>query len=67
MNVYEGVRQRMHQLQTDVQERDKRVAELQSQLDTLAVQHESALRQVLLDQQVSSCCYCEGVCECCCW
>lgn len=56
----------MQQLQTDVQERDKHVAELQSQLQKLALQHESALRQVQLEQQVSSCCSCEscGLLDC---
>lgn len=52
-NVYEGVKQRMHQLQADVQQRDKHVADLQAKLTALANQHESALRQLHLDQQVS--------------
>ena len=51
-NVYEGVRQRMHQLQADVQDRDKHAAVLQSKLETLAQQHKSALQQMQLEQQV---------------
>ena len=56
-NVYEGVKQRMNQLQTDVREREERLAALQSQLGNLALEHESALRHVRLEQQVSICCY----------
>ena len=47
----------MSQLQTDVQEREKRLAALQSQLEALALEHESALKQLQLEQQVSMCCY----------
>lgn len=56
-NVYEGVKQRMSQLQADVREREERLAALQTQLGNLALEHESALRQVRLEQQVSICCY----------
>lgn len=56
-NVYEGVKQRMSQLQADVREREERLAALQSQLGNLALEHESALRQVRLEQQVSICCH----------
>lgn len=52
-NVYEGVKQRMSQLQADVREREERLAAVQSQLGTLALEHDSALRQVKLEQQVS--------------
>ena len=51
-SVYEGVKQRMGQLQTDVHEREKRLAALQSQLEALALEHESALKQLQLKQQV---------------
>ena len=67
-SVYEGVKQRMSQLQTDAQEREKRLAAQQSQLEALAVEHESALRRLQLEQQVSMCChmgYCilpQGLC-----
>ena len=54
--MYEGVKQRMGQLQTDVQEREKRLAALQSQLEALALEHESALKHLQLEQQVSMCC-----------
>lgn len=57
-NVYEGVRQRVHQLQADVQERDKHAAALQSKLDAVEQQHEAALQQSKLDQQVSLRCSC---------
>ena len=56
-SVYEGVKQRMGQLQTDAQEREKRLAAQQSQLEALALEHESALKRLQLEKQVSMCCH----------
>ena len=50
--VYEGVRQRVQQLQADVQARDQQVAALQADLEAAASQRDVALKQAQCEQQV---------------
>ena len=50
--VYEGVRQRVQQLQADVQARDQQVAALQADLEAAALQRDVALKQAQSEQQV---------------
>ena len=52
-SMYEGVRQRMKQLQTDVQLRDEQILDLQSQLADAAKQQLAQQSQAHADQQVS--------------
>ncbi|KAL0037647.1 hypothetical protein WJX77_006084 [Trebouxia sp. C0004] len=49
--VYEGVKQRMHQLQADVQARDHQIASLQAGLEAAALHKEAALKQAQAEQQ----------------
>lgn len=50
--VYEGVKQRVQQLQADVQARDRQVAALHSDLEAAALQRDAALKQAQAGQQV---------------
>ena len=52
--MYEGVRLRMRQLQTDVQQRDDQILSLQSQLAAAAEDKLAVQQQAHQDQQVSS-------------
>ncbi|KAL0047405.1 hypothetical protein WJX82_002558 [Trebouxia sp. C0006] len=49
--VYEGVKQRMHQLQANVQARDQQVASLQAGLEAAALHRDAALKQAQTEQQ----------------
>jgi len=56
--VYEGVKQRMHQLQADVQARDQQIASLQDGLAAAALHRDAALKQAQAEQQVWDLCTC---------
>lgn len=50
--MYEGVKQRMHQLLADVQARDQQIASLQADLEAAALHRDAALKQAQAEQQV---------------
>ena len=52
--MYEGVKQRMHQLQANVQARDQQVASLQAGLEAAALHRDAALKQAQTEQQVQT-------------
>jgi len=56
--VYEGVKQRMHQLQADVQARDQQIASLQASLEAAALHRDATLKQAQAEQQVWNLCTC---------
>lgn len=56
--VYDGVKQRMHQLQADVQARDQQIASLQAGLEAAALHRDAALKQAQAEQQVQDLCTC---------
>lgn len=56
--MYEGVKQRMHQLQSDVQARDQQIASLQAGLEAATLHRDAALKQAQTEQQVQNLCTC---------
>ncbi len=54
--VYEGVKQRMHQLQADVQACNQQIASLQAGLEAAALHRDAALKQAQAEQQVQDLC-----------